>query len=662
MDIRRRTQIGGIKKTSSGGDDIIPEPTINTDNYLTIEARENGLTASLSTNACEYCVDGDGNWKKLAAGTNTESIDSGHTLSFRGNLTPTTANGIGTFAISKKCNLKGNCMSMLFGDEAVDNYSLSGKSYAFYQLFYNCTNIVNVSSNFLPATTLASNCYYDMFYGCTSMVNTPDLPAEVACSQCYYSMFYNCGGILEPSSVFNLNNYGSTHYCCCKMFANCTSLQKTPYFLECTSVYEANNMFEYMFDGCVNLESVCGELPPIGDVSYGGRGMFRNCKNLVSAPIIQEGLIMRTYSFSEMFSGCEKLKSVMDISSYSIGSRCDYSMYCMYKGCLSLTSISNFFPNSSSSENPFSQYNCANMFEDCVNLKNANLRVGGNYAYSGNIGKNAFSHTFKGCKSLVSVNLPQSLLYKNVKLGESCFEGMFYGCTSLTTAPELPLTTLANACYRSMFQGCSSLTTAPALPATTLKDYCYNGMFLECTSLTTAPELPATTLVSNCYGLMFVYCNKLNYIKMLATNISASDCLYNWVSGVASSGTFVRHADMTSLPTGASGIPSGWTVVNDGEESGLTFPVTLYGTKLGTANDDLGIRVYNFIKNTKSSGDYLTESEVIAINATDGSRSETLYVQMVNFNENENQILLATNNDYWRCILWDDGVLNTDYD
>lgn len=31
-------------------------------NYLTIEALEDGLTASLSVNTCEYCIDGDGNW------------------------------------------------------------------------------------------------------------------------------------------------------------------------------------------------------------------------------------------------------------------------------------------------------------------------------------------------------------------------------------------------------------------------------------------------------------------------------------------------------------------------------------------------------------------------------------------------------------------------
>ena len=113
-----------------------------------------------------------------------------------------------------------------------------------------------------------------------------------------------------------------------------------------------------------------------------------------------------------------------------------------------------------------------------------------------------------------------------------------------------------------MFYGCTSLVNAPELPATTVEGYCYNRMFYNCTSLVNAPTLPATTLASNCYEYMFYNCSKLNYIKMLATDISAYNCLNNWVYKVASSGTFVKNPDMNSLPTGTSGIPSGWTVVD----------------------------------------------------------------------------------------------------
>ena len=42
----------------------------------------------------------------------------------------------------------------------------------------------------------------------------------------------------------------------------------------------------------------------------------------------------------------------------------------------------------------------------------------------------------------------------------------------------------------------------------------------------------------------------------------ATACTSNWVDGVASTGTFVKASDMNNWPTGASGIPKGWTVTN----------------------------------------------------------------------------------------------------
>ena len=40
--------------------------------------------------------------------------------------------------------------------------------------------------------------------------------------------------------------------------------------------------------------------------------------------------------------------------------------------------------------------------------------------------------------------------------------------------------TMARYCYFSMFSNCTSLTTAPALPATTLDSWCYGNMFQGC--------------------------------------------------------------------------------------------------------------------------------------------------------------------------------------
>lgn len=121
-----------------------------------------------------------------------------------------------------------------------------------------------------------------------------------------------------------------------------------------------------------------------------------------------------------------------------------------------------------------------------------------------------------------------------------------------------------NYAFYSLFENCKKLTSAEnlVLPATTLANACYIYMFYGCSSLTTAPELPATTLANQCYQGLFNGCTNLNSITCLATYISASNCTTNWVSGVASEGTFVKASSMSSWISGDNGIPSGWTVQN----------------------------------------------------------------------------------------------------
>ena len=74
-------------------------------------------------------------------------------------------------------------------------------------------------------------------------------------------------------------------------------------------------------------------------------------------------------------------------------------------------------------------------------------------------------------------------MVRDIPLSSYAFAYMFYGCTSLTTAPRLPATTLAINCYISTFYGCTSLTTVPALPATNLVGACYKYMFRNCTKI-----------------------------------------------------------------------------------------------------------------------------------------------------------------------------------
>lgn len=94
------------------------------------------------------------------------------------------------------------------------------------------------------------------------------------------------------------------------------------------------------------------------------------------------------------------------------------------------------------------------------------FRMSGKIAASGNI------------MSLLDTTCQSTTISNNY-----CYCQLFRDCTSLTTAPALPATTLALGCYENMFKDCTSLTTAPALPATTLVSYCYKNMFYDCTSL-----------------------------------------------------------------------------------------------------------------------------------------------------------------------------------
>ena len=168
------------------------------------------------------------------------------------------------------------------------------------------------------------------------------------------------------------------------------------------------------------------------------------------------------------------------------------------------------------------------MFEGCTSLTTAPALPATTLA------NYCYTYMFNGCTNLTTAPaLPATTLASN------CYSGMFEGCKNLTTAPALPATTLASNCYGFMFNGCTSLTTAPALPATTLAYYCYGYMFKGCTSLTTAPALPATTLANYCYTYMFNGCTNLTTAPALPATTLASNCY---------SGMFEGCKNLTTAP------------------------------------------------------------------------------------------------------------------
>ena len=298
--------------------------------------------------------------------------------------------------------------------------------------------------------------------------------------------------------------------------------------------------YSQMFRGCTNLTEA-PELPATTLGNYCYEEMFWECTGLTKAPKLPATTLV-TRCYSRMFSDCTSLTEAPELPATTLAQNC-YSN--MFSDCYNLTEAPEL-PATTLAESCYS-----GMFRECTSLKEAPELPATTLAEA------CYDDMFIGCTSLTKApELPATTL------AGLCYDSMFQNCTSLTEAPELPATTLANYCYSSMFSDCYNLTEAPELPATTLANGCYNHMFYKCGNLTEAPELPATTLANDCYTSMFYRCSKLNKVKCLAKYNINWQTTGSWLNGVAATGTFTKAAGV-EWPSGGSGIPEGWTVVEE---------------------------------------------------------------------------------------------------
>ncbi len=558
--------------------------------------------------------------------------------------------------------------------------------YCYQYMFYGCTSLTTAPE--LHATALTSNCYYAMFRDCTSLTTAPELPAITLANYCYNSMFRGCSrlnyikclainGINQNNSTTNWvsgvassgtfvkhteaanwltdsvdgiptgwvvkdylpvkftaqeanstiglarkSSYQTLEYS--RDLSNWSSMTTTTTITLANSgdtVYirgilssnnTTSNYTQFKMTGKIAADGNCNYLWNYENQDtplkrYCGYYMFLNCTSLTTAPELPATTLAES-CYNRMFDGCTSLTTAPELPATTLAYSCYYGMF----------SNTNLLPDCTnidfSGDETFADGGLHGLFagtkvndNDLMNILPINQNSGHYCLPATTLTSYCYDGMFNGCTCLTTApELPATELatgcYNNMfynctslttapelpatTLAQYCYQGMFAGCTSLITAPELPATTLSYGCYQGMFDGCSSLTTAPELPATTLAYDCYASMFNRCTSLITAPELPATelatgcysnmfrncsnletapelhaaTLTNQCYFCMFYDCTSLNYIKCLASNISATACTYEWVHGVASAGTFVKHLDATSWKTGGHGIPTNWTV------------------------------------------------------------------------------------------------------
>lgn len=158
--------------------------------YLTFVAKESG-EFKFGQNIY-YSLDSGSTWVELVRNTNSPTVQSGNTIMWKANYTPTSLGlGIGHFSSSANFSVQGNVMSLLYGDNFSGQTSLSNTVGAFRELFTSLDNLISAENLVLPIT-LSNRSFYKMFYDCEHLIKAPVLSASTLADSCYELMFSQC--------------------------------------------------------------------------------------------------------------------------------------------------------------------------------------------------------------------------------------------------------------------------------------------------------------------------------------------------------------------------------------------------------------------------------------------------------------------------------------
>ena len=496
---------------------------------LTVEALTAGTVkvnigngSGTLSSGMKYSVNGGA--KTTITTTTSIAVSAGDKVRFYGNGTATQVYGhspevkIQGDGAGFTCKAYGNIMSLLDEENFATKTDLPNKDYVFYGLFRDNTALTDASGLLLPATTLTDACYQNMFYGCTALTAAPALPATTLASSCYSYMFRGCTNLSSVTCLATegINANKSTYYWLDGVAASGTFTAATG------AIWPA---------GADGIPSGWTRVNPDGSayvVAAEPEGL--------DEPLTVEALTAGTVKVN-IGNGSSTLSSGMK---YSVNGGAKTTITTTTSIAVSAGDKVQFYGNGTATQ----------VYSGSPEVKILGDGDGFTCKAYGNIMSLLDEENFA-----TKTDLPN----KNY-----VFYGLFNGNTALTDASGLllPAKTLAYGCYQYMFRDCTALTAAPALPAKTLADYCYAGMFDCCKALTAAPELPATKLAERCYSYMFNGCSNLSSVTCRATEgINANNSTYEWLYGVAATGTFTA-ATGTTWPAGADGIPSGWTRKN----------------------------------------------------------------------------------------------------
>ena len=237
--------------------------------------------------------------------------------------------------------------------------------------------------------------------------------------------------------------------------------------------YKETNNLSYMFGDEVNFS----EIPLIyisdnfvninmSDI-INMSSMFSNCESLKSLPDISKWNTNNVNDMSSMFSNCESLKSLPDISKWNTNNVKD--MRFMFSNCKSLISLPDISKWNTKNVNDMSYLfsNCESL-ESFPDISNWNINNVKNTA-----------HMFEYCKSLISLPDISKWNTKNV----TYMNYMFRKCETLMPFPDISKWDFSNVSdLENIFSECPDNIYLPKLPEIKLnlfEGYMYENQFLK---------------------------------------------------------------------------------------------------------------------------------------------------------------------------------------
>ena len=440
-------------------------------------------------------------------------------------------------------------------------------------------------------------------FACTSLIQAPAIPSSV--TNCM-GMFMGCESLTEapviPSSATD----------CAGMFSGCASLMAAPQIPEgvtnCMAMFSGTDITKapaipslvtncyFMFEACTALT----EAPIIPSSVTNCSGMFNGCTNLTVIPEETMNLINNPPAglvYTDCFTGCTQIADQIPTSwggtkveepigptgptgptgdtgetgptgpieptgptgptgeTGGSGEEEEPGLYTTFtageSGTLKVantspSSIKELYIDNVSQELPTGLDHNGTITYTVENGQK--IKIKGNFSLNGNtllikdiVLQNDLKHCrymFYKCTSLtVAPEIPEGV--------ENC-SFMFDGCTGLTQAPVIP-EGVTNC--DQMFSGCTSLTQAPVIPTSVTS---CNSMFSNCENLTEAPVIPegvtsCGTMFSGCANLtqapiipnsvtncryMFYNCTKLTQAPVIPSSVTNCSNMFNYCTSL----------------------------------------------------------------------------------------------------------------------------------